>query len=441
MSTLPQVAKAMQQVLTTTARALGRQTGFVQRESLLDGARFTQAWVFAVMAEPMPTWEDVAQSAATVGAPITAQGIEQRCAEPAAYLLHQVLAASITQLVSAEPVPIPLLRRFTSVFVDDSSTIVLPPVLADLWSGTGKNGSSTAASLKVQVRLDLSRGTLQGPALQHGRSCDSLSPLLKLPIVPGALYLADLGYWSLARFAALGKAGAFWLSRYLPYTVLLTEDGRRWDEVWSLLEAQGRDVVDMPVRVGIGKQLPARLLAVRVPRAVAEERRRRLRKEAREKGKVVSAYLLALAAWTVFLTNAPASWLSLREALVLGRARWQIELLFKLWKSHGHVDETRGKQVWRVLCEVYAKLLAVLISHWVMLSELWEYPERSLTKAAQLIQKHAMHLASSLWSLTALEDALNVIRDGLRVCCRMNSRRKRPNTYQLLLDPDLLILA
>lgn len=441
MSTLPQVAKTMQQVLTTTARALGRETGFVQRESPLDGAAFTQAWVFAVMAEPMPTWEDVAHSAATVGAPITAQGIEQRCAEPAAFLLHEVLAASISQLVSAEPVAIPLLRRFTSVFVDDSSTIVLPPVLADLWSGTGRSGSSTAASLKVQVRLDLSRGTLHGPALQHGRSCDSLSSLLKLPIVPGALYLADLGYWSLARFAAIGKAGAFWLSRYLPYTVLLTEDGQRWDEVWSLLEAQGRDVVDMPVRVGIGKQVPARLLAVRVPRAVAEQRRQRLRQEAREKGKVVSAYLLALAAWTVFLTNAPASWLSLREALVLGRARWQIELLFKLWKSHGHVDESRGKQTWRVLCEVYAKLIAVLISHWVMLTELWEYPERSLVKAAQLIQKHAMHLASSLWSLVALEDALNVIRDGLRVCCRMNSRHKRPNAYQLLRDPDLFILA
>ena len=105
------------------------------------------------------------------------------------------------------------------------------------------------------------------------------------------------------------------------------------------------------------------------------------------------------------------------------------------------MDETRGKQPWRVLCEVYAKLIAVLISHWVMLTELWEYPERSLVKAAQLIQKHAMHLASSLWSLAALEDALNVIRDGLRVCCRMNSRHKRPNTYQLLRDPDLFVLA
>jgi hypothetical protein len=441
MSTIPHVAEAMQQVLTTTARTLGRETGFVQRASQLDGAGFVQAWVFAVMAKPMPSWEDVSQSAATIGAPISVQGLEQRCDQSAAQLLEAVLAASVAQAISAEPVAIPLLSRFSSFFIDDSTTIVLPPVLDNYWRGTGKPGSATAASLKLQVRLDLSQGTLIGPALQNGRACDPISPLRDLPIVEEALYLADLGYWSLAHFAALEKAGAFWLSRYLPHTTLFTEEGQRWDEVLRLLEAQGKERVDLAVTVGIRARLPARLLALRVPKAVAEQRRQRLRQDARDQGKVVSGYLLALAEWTIYLTNVPASLLSLQEALVLGRARWQIELLFKLWKSHGHVDESRGKQPWRVLCEVYAKLIAVLVSHWVMLTELWDYPERSLVKAAELIQKHAMHLASSLWSLTALENALNVIRDGLWACCRMNSRHKRPNTHQLLLNPGLFVLA
>jgi hypothetical protein len=111
------------------------------------------------------------------------------------------------------------------------------------------------------------------------------------------------------------------------------------------------------------------------------------------------------------------------------------------WKCHGHVDESRGTQPWRVLCEVYAKLLAVLISHWVLFTERWAYPHRSLVKAAQLIQKHAFHLASSMWELHALENALNVIRDGLRACCRMNTRQKHPNTYQLLIHPGLVCLA
>ena len=50
---------------------------------------------------------------------------------------------------------------------------------------------------------------------------------------------------------------------------------------------------------------------------------------------------MALAAWNVVITNIPQDLLSLEEAFVLTRVRWQIELLFKLWKSHGRVDEWR----------------------------------------------------------------------------------------------------
>ena len=70
----------------------------------------------------------------------------------------------------------------------------------------------------------------------------------------------------------------------------------------------------------------------------------------------------ALAAWTVYVTNVPVALLSLDEALVLARCRWQIELLFKLWKQEGRIDESRSEQPWRVLCEVYAKLLGMVFN-------------------------------------------------------------------------------
>jgi Transposase DDE domain len=175
-------------------------------------------------------------------------------------------------------------------------------------------------------------------------------------------------------------------------------------------------------------------VAVRVPQDVADTRRRRLRKAARDKGRQVSATRLALAAWTVFVTNVPAERLTLREALVLGRMRWQIELLFKLWKSHGRVDESRSTKPWRILCEVYAKLLAMLVQHWVFLVSFWAYPDRSLTKAAQTVQKHAMHLASAFPSVQRLGNALLTVTRCLAAGCRMNRRKKHPNTYQLLLQ-------
>ncbi len=81
----------------------------------------------------------------------------------------------------------------------------------------------------------------------------------------------------------------------------------------------------------------------------------------------MSAERLELAGWNCLITNAPPEMLSVQEAPVLMRARWQIERLFDLCKQHGHLDKSRSEKPWRVLCEVYAKLLGLLIQHWVIL--------------------------------------------------------------------------
>ena len=119
---------------------------------------------------------------------------------------------------------------------------------------------------------------------------------------------------------------------------------------------------------------------------------------------------------------------------MLGRMRWQMELLCKLWKSQGRVDESRSTKPWRILCEVDAKLLAMLIQHWVFLVSLWASPDRSVTKAAQTVQKQALHLASAFASVQRLGQALLTVKRCLAVGCRMNRRKKHPNTYQLLLQ-------
>src|SRR5262249_28717415 len=51
----------------------------------------------------------------------------------------------------------------------------------------------------------------------------------------------------------------------------------------------------------------------------------------------------------------------------LRRLRWQIELLFRLWKDEGQVDQTRGRKPERVLCELLAKLLGQVVQHWATL--------------------------------------------------------------------------
>jgi hypothetical protein len=432
MTTIPQVARAMRKILTTTADEAARATRFVQRTSPLGGATFSQTLVFGFLGNPQASLEELAQTAAALGVSITPQALDQRFTAAAATCLEQVLRAAITQAIAAEPVAIPLLARFPAVYLQDSSTIVLPDALASVWQGCGGNTSShTRAALKLQVQLELRTGGLAGLQLQDGRASDRTAARPDLPA--GALRIADLGYWSVDALQALDQQGSYWLSRLQTQTAIYDTQGHRQD-LLALLAAQPAEEADLPILLGEVHRLPARLLAVRVPPDVAATRRRRLRAAARKKGRQVSARCLALAAWTLLVTNLSGTRLTLREALVLGRVRWQIELLFKLWKSHGHVDESRSTKPWRILCEVYAKLLAMLIQHWLLLVSCWAYPNRSLTKAAQTIQKHALHLASAFDTVTRLLTAIMTIKRCLATGCRMNRRKKQPNTYQLLLE-------
>jgi len=51
-----------------------------------------------------------------------------------------------------------------------------------------------------------------------------------------------------------------------------------------------------------------------------------------------------------------------------------------------------------VMSEVYAKLIVMLIQHWILLVGCWQYPDRSLFKAVKTIQRHAMNLACAFAS-------------------------------------------
>jgi len=90
-----------------------------------------------------------------------------------------------------------------------------------------------------------------------------------------------------------------------------------------------------------------------------------------------------------------------------------------------------------VLCDVYAKLLAMVVQHWLFLVNLWDYPDRSLGKAAKTIRRRTLELARSFRRRNRLIETIASIGQCI-TGCRINRRKQYPNTYQLLLDASLL---
>jgi hypothetical protein len=430
---LAHAAARLQELLTAQAEQAAWDSGACQRCSPLAGATLIQALVLGYLADPGAALEDLAQTAALLGHPVSPQAIDQRFTPQLADCLQRLLAQAISRAAGA-PAAAALLRKFTAVLIQDSTTVTLPDALADCWRGCGtKTGQGGQAAVKLQVRLDLLSGQLRGLAVEPGRASDQATPLQTADLRPGALHLRDLGYFDLDVLQAIATAGAFFLTRLQDGTGLYGPDGRRLTLVALARRCPG-DVIDRPIQLGAEQRLAARLVMARVPADVAAARRRALRAKARQKGYTPSADKLALCAWNVLVTNVPAGQLDVDEVLALARARWQVECLFRHWKSDGRLAQSRSRKPWRVAGEVFARLLALLIgdSQVRAAGVLWG---RSLRRAWRAVRRLAGALAGAPRQRRALVRVLRQLTRSLRQAARLEKRPRQPSAAQLLNDP------
>ena len=422
-TTIPQLSQILQQLLIEDANRIGRESGFIQRQRKLSGASFAQSLVFGWQANPQASLEELCQSARVCDVTISPQGLQERLNSPQANrFLHQLLLKGVSYLVQSHSQRNDLLASFAGVYIQDSSQIELPSCLHTIWQGQ----QTEQAMLKLQAVLDYQHGQFD-LTLASGRDHDC--PLQTVALPAGSLRLADLGYFKVKVFEQLNKQGVRWVSR-LPARSGIWQD----DHVIHLadwLNQQDNAVIDRPVEL-TAQRLPCRLLAIRVPPEVAKERHKRVRKAAsKRKNSRLKPETLALCDWTILATNLPPETFTLDDILCLQRLRWQIELLFKLWKSDLSLDEWRSQQPHQILSEVYAKLLLALIQHWLLLLGCWQHENRSLVKAAKVLRKHAFHSLAALSDFALLLRTLRLILPTL-ARCTVQKRKTRPATFQLL---------
>jgi hypothetical protein len=436
MASIACLPAALLTLFTTTADALAHETHAIQRQRVLTGSGLAQTLVFGHLLHPDATLSQLQQTHAGISPqPVSRQALAQHCTEATATFLQTLLEQAAALLFSGDPVALPLLQRFSAVLVLDGSTISLPAALADAWAGCGgRTPGAGAAALKFQVRLDLLRGGLDGFELQAGRAHDATGQAQTAPIPAGALRMADLAYFSLGVLAQLVADGGHFLCRPKLQTHVIDTRGRALPVAHFLAHCRhGR--VEQPVLLGQTERLPCRLLAQRLPAAVVAQRLLRLEAAARREGETLSAEQRELAQWVVLVTSAPATLLRVAEALTLYRWRWQVELLFKLWKSDGvGAADWRTRQPWRVLCTLYAKLLACLVQHWLLVATCWVYPDKSLVQAAQTIRSRAVTLLDALQEgVAAIARVIARLTASIATGCTLGRRRARPPAYHRLL--------
>lgn len=435
MTSIPQVCHILRTVFEEDAVLLARRAGLRQRTIPL--SRLAYLFVLGWWQQPSAGPSALARFAGSLGLCICKQEVDAHFTERTATWLLALLQRAVLVLVCQQAVGLALLRQFTKVLLEDASSIPLPAVFKDLWAGCGGNRANkptqakTEASLKITVRWDLLGGQLEGPYLQAGRQHELRSVLREQDMPRGSLWIADLGYWTLKWLRSLSQQGVYFLLRYKVGIVLWA--GKQRLDLLTVLPKQTGERLDLLVDVGADKVVKGcRLLAERVPQEVVSKRHERYLEYIRVHQKPLNPLVLEMAKWTIVVTSVPSSMLSIEQAFALLRARWQIELLFKLWKEHGLLDEWNGTKPWRVLCEVYAKLLAMVVQHWFVLLACWDDPHRSLFSVAQVLREQVPLLAHGLCRHLSLRTAVRLLVESVRGGCSIPERSTRPSTSRLL---------
>lgn len=423
-----------------TARRLARDTEFCLRQRKLSGPVFAKALVFCLIEQAAPSLDDYKDFASeNLLVHVTAKAFDERFGEASVEFLAALLGEALGRCFSCRKALLPLLRRFNGVYLRDASTVSLPDCLAGLFPARkGKDGSPTAA-LKLVLEMEVTTGQFTELQVMPALDNDKTSCIAAKPLPEGALLLEDMGFLAGERLQEYAEQGVYFLTRVPAWTAFFEKKAKRkgyerLDLLRWLRQAKG-SCLSRRVYVFHEQKLALRLLAVRVPDEVARQRREQVSKDAKGRGRPVSQRKLDLCDWNILLTNAPEGLISAGEGWELRRVRWQVELVFKAFKSVGGLGRTQARSAERVLSELYAKLLGLLVARWVQLAAGYVTLIHSPIRAARKVRKRAKSLLAALRSEEALGQQVEGLHHQLADCI-IQRRHQRLCTFDRLAAHD-----
>ncbi|GAB3200745.1 IS4 family transposase [Pontibacter aydingkolensis] len=323
---------------------------------------------------------------------------------------------------------------FSRVRLGDSTVITLPEQLAAHYRGSG--GSASASAAKLFHEYDCQCGALLSLQLAEGVKADQ-SFNSATGIEAGELVIRDLGFYQMDFLCKVHQAKAFFISRLRSGTCLFQQGQqvcfqqliKGFPPQLQLWEVQASIGGKASERETLGQ---VRLVIERVPQQVYEQRVRRLHQTARRKGRQVSQEQLLWHAYQIYITNAAVENLPAAQLRHYYGLRWQIELVFKTWKSVWKIAQLKPMQVHRLECMLPGTLLLVLLAMpllYLLKIYLWQKQQREVSewKAMVWLTEHVEAFVNSILLQKHYSSARQffnyLTRDGLK------ERRKKNGNY------------
>ncbi|OAK18114.1 IS4 family transposase [Bacillus wiedmannii] len=373
-------AQEIQSLLSpNTLRDLARDVGFVQRSSKYQAKDLVALCVWVSQNIAMTSLAQLSSCLeASTAVLISPEGLNQRFNKAAVQLLQHLLAELLTKKLAASmPISYPYTSVFKRIRILDSTAFQLPDVFSSVYPGAG--GCSHTAGIKIQLEYDL----LSGQFLHIHTGIYQKNP--------------NPDYFQDGRI----KKGTEYIQ--IDMETLMN----------SLQPGQTCEIAD--AYVGMIDKVPARVI---VHRLTKQQQQKRLQDQAvreKKKGMKYSPRSKRLSGINVYMTNTPTDIVPMGQVHDWYSLRWQIEILFKTWKSFFHIHHCKKIKRERLECHLYGQLIAVLLCSSIMFQmrqlllmkkkrELSEYKAIYMIKGYflllfQTIQKNTQELSKVLLRL------------------------------------------
>lgn len=402
------VQRLAQIIQPQRAQQLAKEHGWYQRRGKISPFEF----LYSGLGQGSACELTLNAQASSLSQPVTRQAIDQRYIPQAVEFFKSAFQESLSTALSwkIDSTMTQLLQtRFTAVRLFDSTRCPCSDALATIFPASGGGGGQ--AGVKLLLAYDYGTGQIQPlDLLPAKRSDQGLTERVAEQLGSGELGLWDKGFYKAEALRGVMERGAYFVTPWSQgvdvYISNQNEQPREALDVAAALKASKDKCVEWTaVQLGQTSKTrlgPLRLIAYRLREEQANRRRAQLREKCRTHGRLPTEQALELAGWLILVTNAPADLLPTAAVGSFYRVRWQVELVFKQFKSVLRLDVLVSENPARVQCEIWGRLLLALLTFvWYQhlnaaCLELHEC-EISFAKVAKLLQQQGHSLVEVLF--------------------------------------------
>jgi IS4 transposase len=298
------------------------------------------------------------------GIKIRKQSLDERFSERTVNFVKNVLILLIGEQFSGILYNDKFLSDYEHIRIKDSTKFNVPNNLAAHYKGSGGSGSTSDAGICIQYEFDLKTGKFLDLTITEAVRNDQKDATETVDnLCKNDLVLRDLGYFSTSVLQKISEKEAFYLSKLHSNVLVYDENDDEIDfkMLYTFMTKSGIERLDKQVFIGKDK-LATRLVIGLVPPEVYQERLRRKQKEETKKGRQMNDRTRFLLHFNLFVTNIAVEKLPSEKMMPLYRFRWQVELMFKNWKSVFSIHKLQKMKLHRYITMLYIRLILIVVN-------------------------------------------------------------------------------